>query len=497
MLLSTVGAFGCLAERGPLSNRLGQSASTYLAAAARQPLAWQTWGSEAFALAARLDRPLLLYIGSEDCGWCARMDRESFNDPEIGALVDSLFVAVRVDRDERPDLARQYQAALQSLAGLHGYPVTLFLLPDGSPFFGGTYFPQDDPLTGRGLLQLLPEVARSYREQREAIQRQAALARQLTLVRGAAPHGAVHAELVNAGVGRITRAMSVVSGVRDVLSTFAHGQSLGLLLSEYERSGDTLALAIALEALTTLVDSARPGERAGPAANRALLLSNLTLAWEITGDTAWRQPARSLIDTLAGELARPDRPVFADREAWVITALLESARALRDTNAVRIARQALENLLANLYAPGGGVRHWPAGPARRLLQDQVQVAAASLAAYAASGDVQYLAVAADLIAVLERDFADPLGGYFDVAEPDPDAPGFSDRTKQVLDDLLPGANPWAARVLLRLEEITRDPVYRRRAEGTLAAFAGVIEGESVRSASYLTAAREALARRER
>src|SRR5256884_1254870 len=106
------------------------------------------------------------------------MDREVYGDPGLGAMIDSLFVPWRVDRDERPVVAQRYAAAVQLLAGLRGYPITVFLTPDGSAFFGGTYFPLDDPITGRGLKQLLPDVARSYREQRASILRRAALVRE-------------------------------------------------------------------------------------------------------------------------------------------------------------------------------------------------------------------------------------------------------------------------------------------------------------------------------
>src|SRR3989475_3068339 len=102
-------------------------------------------------------------------------------------MIDSLFVPVRVDRDERPDVADRYAAAVRLLAGLGGYPITAFLTPDGSAFFGGTYFPLDDPVTGRGLRQLLPEVAKTYREQRASVVQRAALVRQLSLSRGRLP----------------------------------------------------------------------------------------------------------------------------------------------------------------------------------------------------------------------------------------------------------------------------------------------------------------------
>src|SRR2546422_1407589 len=136
---------GCVSEHGPRTNRMAQSTTPYLARAARQPVSWQPWGRDAFALAARLDRPILLYVGADDCRWCGVMDREVYGDPGLGAMIDSLFVPVRVDRDERPDVADRYAAAVRLLAGLGGYPITAFLTPDGSAFFGGTYFPLDDP----------------------------------------------------------------------------------------------------------------------------------------------------------------------------------------------------------------------------------------------------------------------------------------------------------------------------------------------------------------
>src|SRR6266516_447935 len=108
----------CLGERGPFTNRMAHSGTSYLARAARQPVRWQPWGRDAFALAAKLDRPVLLYIGSDDCRWCAETDRAIYTNPEIGSLINTLFVPIRVDRDERPDVAQRYQTAVEHLAGL-------------------------------------------------------------------------------------------------------------------------------------------------------------------------------------------------------------------------------------------------------------------------------------------------------------------------------------------------------------------------------------------
>src|SRR6059036_1467229 len=198
----------CVSEHGPLTNRMAQSATPYLARAARQPVSWQPWSRDAFALAARLNRPILLYVGADDCRWCGVMDREVYGDQSLGALIDSLFVPVRVDRDERPDVADRYAAAVRLLAGLRGYPITVFLTPDGSAFFGGTYFPLDDPITGRGLKQVLPDVARSYREQRASVVQRAALVRQLSLSRGGFPHGVLQPAAVRLQIEAVRAALA-------------------------------------------------------------------------------------------------------------------------------------------------------------------------------------------------------------------------------------------------------------------------------------------------
>jgi len=130
---------------------------------------------------------------------------------------------------------------------------------------------------------------------------------------------------------------------------------------------------------------------------------------------------------------------------------------------------------------------------RALLEDQVQVAWACLAAREATGEARYLEIAEDLVRLLERDFADSgSAGYFDAAATDPTAPALAERTKPVLDDLLPGGNGWAGRVLLRLARATGDARYRRRAEVTLEAFVGAVGGEGLRASSYLAAVQEFL-----
>ncbi len=152
-----------------LSNRLGESTSPYLQQHKDNPVHWLPWGEEAFRLARELDRPILLSSGYAACHWCHVMAHESFENPEIAAIMNEHFINVKVDREERPDVDHLYMQALRMMGEQGGWPLTMFLTPDGTPFWGGTYFPPE-PRYGRpGFAQVLREIARVWREQREKI----------------------------------------------------------------------------------------------------------------------------------------------------------------------------------------------------------------------------------------------------------------------------------------------------------------------------------------
>ena len=146
----------------PAGNALSDAPSTYLRAAGLQPVHWQPWGPEAFAQAQREGRPILLDIGATWCHWCHVMDRESYTDPETADLINMHFVAVKVDRDERPDIDARYQAAVSAISGQGGWPLTCFLTGDGSPFFGGTYFPHEERYGQPGFQRVLKTMAASF-----------------------------------------------------------------------------------------------------------------------------------------------------------------------------------------------------------------------------------------------------------------------------------------------------------------------------------------------
>ena len=152
-------------ERRP--NRLIDAHSAYLRAAAYQPVGWYEYGVEAFEEARRQDKPVLLDIGAAWCHWCHVIDNESYEDPKIATILNEQFIPIKVDRDERPDIDARYQSAVQLLTGQGGWPLTVFLTPDGQPFYGGTYYPPDDQQEHIGLKTLLPRLAAAYHHHRD------------------------------------------------------------------------------------------------------------------------------------------------------------------------------------------------------------------------------------------------------------------------------------------------------------------------------------------
>src|SRR5213594_1192416 len=155
-------------------NRLAEETSPYLLQHAHNPVNWYPWGEEAFARAREEDKPVLLSIGYAACHWCHVMERESFEDETTAQLMNELFVCVKVDREERPDVDAIYMDAVQAMTGHGGWPLNAFITPDGVPFYAGTYFPPAPRQGMPGWQQVLGGVATAYREQRDEIEQGAA-----------------------------------------------------------------------------------------------------------------------------------------------------------------------------------------------------------------------------------------------------------------------------------------------------------------------------------
>src|SRR5207249_3092037 len=167
-------------------NSLAKASSSYLRSAMHQPIQWHEWGEEAFATARRENKPILLDIGAVWCHWCHVMDRESYDNAETAQMVNERFIAIKVDRDERPDIDSRYQIAVSSISGQGGWPLTAFLTPDGKPFYGGTYFPPNDHYGRPSFRRVLLSISDAFREKHGDVLEQS------KLVEGALAHAESH-----------------------------------------------------------------------------------------------------------------------------------------------------------------------------------------------------------------------------------------------------------------------------------------------------------------
>src|SRR3712207_1069399 len=157
---------GAAGGREKMANRLANETSPYLLQHKDNPVDWYPWGEEAFAKARAEDRPVLLSVGYSACHWCHVMEHESFENEAIARQMNDGFVSIKVDREERPDIDSIYMAAVQSMTGRGGWPMTVFLTPDGTPFYGGTYFPPEPRHGMPSFRQVLAAIADAWRERR-------------------------------------------------------------------------------------------------------------------------------------------------------------------------------------------------------------------------------------------------------------------------------------------------------------------------------------------
>ncbi|MER3456414.1 MAG: thioredoxin domain-containing protein [candidate division GAL15 bacterium] len=222
-----------------MANRLENARSPYLRAAAHQPVAWYPWCEEAFERARREDKPILLDIGAAWCHWCHVMDHESYEDPEVADFINQHFVPIKVDRDERPDVDARYQNAVAALSGQGGWPLTVFLTPDGHAFYGGTYFPKEDRYGRPGFLRVLRSVADAYHRERNRTREVAArLTQELRRAQTATGPGEPDTALVEEALDSLARAFDVRHGGFGAAPKFPHASALDLVLYQYGYRGE-------------------------------------------------------------------------------------------------------------------------------------------------------------------------------------------------------------------------------------------------------------------
>src|SRR5438128_3998661 len=155
------------------TNRLINETSPYLLQHAHNPVDWYAWGEEALEKAKREDKPILVSIGYAACHWCHVMERESFESEETAQLMNEHFVNIKIDREERPDIDHIYMDAVQTMTGTGGWPLNVFLTPDGRPFYGGTYFPPVRAFNRSSWREILTAINQTYREKKDEVEDQA------------------------------------------------------------------------------------------------------------------------------------------------------------------------------------------------------------------------------------------------------------------------------------------------------------------------------------
>jgi len=210
-----------------------------------QPIQWHEWGEEAFAAARAANKPMLLDIGAVWCHWCHVMDRESYDDADVAAIVNENFVAVKVDRDERPDIDSRYQAAVSAVSGQGGWPLTAFLTPDGKPFYGGTYFPPEDGYGRPSFKRVLLSIASAYKEKNGDVVEQAKMVEAaIAQAESFAGRGGRVSESVIGAIEKSAFSMfDAAHGGFGSAPKFPHPSALDLLIERYARKVKTPTLA--------------------------------------------------------------------------------------------------------------------------------------------------------------------------------------------------------------------------------------------------------------
>ncbi|MDR3764153.1 MAG: thioredoxin domain-containing protein [Acidobacteriota bacterium] len=310
----------------PRTNALAHAASAYLRSAMHQPTQWHQWGPEAFALAAAGNKPVLLDIGAVWCHWCHVMDRESYESEEIAAILNEHFVAVKVDRDERPDVDARYQVAVAAINGQGGWPLTVFLTPEGKPFYGGTYFPPVDGYGRPSFKRILMAIAEAFRERRGEVEQESeGLMHALEHAEGMAGHHGefsprVIAQMVQSALGSFDREQGGFSA----MPKFPHAPVVDLLLDWYARTGEEQVRHVAAFTLEKMARGGVYDQLAGGfhrysvderwcvphfekmAYDNSELLKNYVHAFQVTGEKFFAETAHGILRWL--------RQVLSDRE---------------------------------------------------------------------------------------------------------------------------------------------------------------------------------------
>ncbi len=347
-------------------NSLARASSAYLRSAMHQPIQWHEWGTDAFAAAQSENKPMLLDIGAVWCHWCHVMDRESYDDPEIAAIVNQHFIAVKVDRDERPDIDSRYQAAIQAVSGQGGWPLTAFLTPDGKPFYGGTYFPPSDGYGRPSFRRVLLSIANAYAEKHGDVIEQAkmvesAIAQSESF---AGKDGRVTAAVIAAIQTSAFRMFDPQHGGFGQAPKFPHPSALDLLIERYARTSDDNLRDLIVSTLDHMANGGVYDQLAGGfhrysvderwvvphfekmCYDNSELLKNYVHGYQATGEEFFADVARDIIRWMdewlsdrerGGFYASQDADINMDDDGDYFTWTLDEARAVLTKQEAEVA----------------------------------------------------------------------------------------------------------------------------------------------------------------
>jgi uncharacterized protein YyaL (SSP411 family) len=337
-----------LADDKRPANRLGKETSPYLLLHAHNPVDWYPWGPEAFARAKAEDKPVFLSVGYSSCYWCHVMERESFENAEIARFLNQRFVCVKVDREERPDVDQIYMNALQEL-GSGGWPMSMFLTPDGRPFFGGTYFPPRDRDGLTGFPSLLKQVAEAWRDHRPELERDAS--------RLAA---SVRRSLAGSAARKVTLSRTLAAGGREGLAEQFDPEYAGFGFNPANHRRPKFPEPVNL---IFLLDQHHRDRLAKKTVSRA--------------DPALRDPLVMVTETLD-----------------------------------HMARGGIRDHLAGGYHRYAISRYWIVPHFEKMLYDNAQLASAHVLAFEATADPRWRGEAEDTFAFIARTMTAPEGGFY-------------------------------------------------------------------------------------
>ena len=348
------------------NNSLANASSSYLRSAMHQPIHWHEWGQEAFETAERENKPILLDIGAVWCHWCHVMDRESYESPEIAAIINEHFIAIKVDRDERPDVDSRYQTAVQAISGQGGWPLTAFLTPEGKPFYAGTYFPPQDYQGRPSFRRVLLTLAQAFREKHgDVLESAESVMGAISQAEGfAGKSGSLKPELIDAMVEAAVNLFDPEHGGFGSSPKFPHPSGMDLLMQRCAKTGNEQLLNIITVSLDKMAHGGVYDQLAGGfhrysvdehwivphfekmSYDNSELLKNYVYGYQLTGKEFFAFVARDMIRWMdewlsdrerGGFYGSQDADVTLDDDGDYFTWTLDEAEAVLGNDELQVA----------------------------------------------------------------------------------------------------------------------------------------------------------------